>query len=236
MRRFIAALVALAALAVAGPAGAATWQVYLGEQAKPPAGTPKGATLNAFFPAALRSTPATRSCSRARRFHTATLPRRDCARAACSCPTRRRAPTPGSTTRPGRRSTSTALPKLIYNPAVFAPAGGNDDHGEGLRVERCALAAARRQAGRARRYTFPKAGAFKLICTVHPGMAMIVVVTWSRPCSVPDAAAVEDDRDGRRRRQRGRRHAASRRPSRAAEHGLRGRRRQDDDPRLLPGS
>ena len=36
-----------------GAAQAATWQVAAGEQARPPAGTPKGTTLDAFFPSKL---------------------------------------------------------------------------------------------------------------------------------------------------------------------------------------
>ena len=43
-------LLVFAQLAFGGAHQAATWDVAVGEQGKPPAGTPKGATLNQFFP------------------------------------------------------------------------------------------------------------------------------------------------------------------------------------------
>ena len=49
MRKLIVLAVCACALAVAGVGQAATWQVAAGEQARPPAGTPKGTTLDAFF-------------------------------------------------------------------------------------------------------------------------------------------------------------------------------------------
>ena len=53
MRIAVVLMVMIGALAVSGVAQAATWQVAAGEQARPPAGTPKGTTLNAFFPSKL---------------------------------------------------------------------------------------------------------------------------------------------------------------------------------------
>ena len=53
MRRVVALAVVIGAFAVAGTAQAASWQVAAGEQARPPAGTPKSATLNTFFPSKL---------------------------------------------------------------------------------------------------------------------------------------------------------------------------------------
>ena len=53
MRKLIVLAVCACALAVAGVGQAATWQVAAGEQARPPAGTPKGTTLDAFFPSKL---------------------------------------------------------------------------------------------------------------------------------------------------------------------------------------
>ncbi len=42
-----------AQLAFGGADQASTWNVAVGEQGKPPAGAPKGTTLNQFFPAKL---------------------------------------------------------------------------------------------------------------------------------------------------------------------------------------
>ena len=42
-----------AQLAFGGADQAATWNVAVGEQSKPPAGTPKGTSLNQFFPGRL---------------------------------------------------------------------------------------------------------------------------------------------------------------------------------------
>ena len=53
MRKLIVLGVCTFALVVAGVGQAATWQVAAGEQARPPAGTPKGTTLDAFFPSKL---------------------------------------------------------------------------------------------------------------------------------------------------------------------------------------
>ena len=53
MRIAVVLIVMLGAFAVSGVAQAANWQVAAGEQARPPAGTPKGTTLDAFFPSKL---------------------------------------------------------------------------------------------------------------------------------------------------------------------------------------
>ena len=50
VRRVVVALTMLCALAAAGQAAAGNYKVFLGEQARPPAGTPKGATLDMFLP------------------------------------------------------------------------------------------------------------------------------------------------------------------------------------------
>ena len=61
MRKLVAAAAVLVVLTVAAPAGAASWQVLVGEQAKPPAGTPQGNDAECLLPGgARRSTPATR--------------------------------------------------------------------------------------------------------------------------------------------------------------------------------
>ena len=56
MRKLILLGVCALALFLAGVGQAATWQVAAGEQARPPAGTPKGTTLDAFFPGSAAGT------------------------------------------------------------------------------------------------------------------------------------------------------------------------------------
>ena len=60
MRIAVGLMIIVGALAVSGVAQAANWKVATGEQARPPAGTPKGTTLDAFFPSKLNRT----SCDR----------------------------------------------------------------------------------------------------------------------------------------------------------------------------
>jgi len=73
MRRVVALAAVLGAFAIAGTAQAASWQVSAGEQAPPPKGTPKGATLNAFFPSRLMITAGDSVTFSSASFHTVTF-------------------------------------------------------------------------------------------------------------------------------------------------------------------
>jgi plastocyanin len=74
------------------------------------------------------------------------------------------------------------LPKLIYNPAAFGPAGGKSIT-TGVPVSSGVLSPAGPKAPPAKvTYTFPKAGVFQLICNVHPGMKISVAV---KPAGTP---------------------------------------------------
>ena len=75
MGRVIAALAALCALvgaqlAFGGSEQATTWKVAAGEQGRPPAGTPKGASLNGFFPGRLEVNAGDRVTFTSFGFHT----------------------------------------------------------------------------------------------------------------------------------------------------------------------
>ena len=70
MRKTITLVVVLVALAVGGTAHAATWTVNAGEATKPPAGTPKGATLNQFFPGQLQVNAGDKVTFKTFTFHT----------------------------------------------------------------------------------------------------------------------------------------------------------------------
>jgi plastocyanin len=188
MRRFIAAAVALSAFVVAGPAGAATWQVYLGEQAKPPAGTPKGATLNIFLPATLQIHAGDKVKFTSASFHTASYLGGttlgppfigDPAKAVYS----------GINDSTGAAFFFDSLPKLIYNVSVFGPAGGTKVPGKGL-VSTGILSPGPNGKPVSATLAFPKVGTFKMLCTIHPGMTMTVAVR-AAGASVPDAATVK---------------------------------------------
>src|SRR5262245_55709492 len=72
MKRLIVSIAFLAALALAGQAAAAnTFTVFLGEQAPPPAGTPKGATLDSFFPGKVTIVAGDKVAFSSASFHTA---------------------------------------------------------------------------------------------------------------------------------------------------------------------
>ena len=182
MRRVLVFLsVTVAVLGVAGGAQAAGWQVAAGEQARPPAGTPKGATLNAFFPAKLTIDAGDSVTFSSASFHTVTY-------TAGKPPAALFVPDPAKGTYAGLTDSTGAafyfdvLPKFIYNGAAFAPAGGKSIVA-GQPVSSGVLSPRGPKAPPAKAtYTFPKAGTFQLICSVHPGMKTIIVV---KPAGAP---------------------------------------------------
>ena len=72
MRRVIVLAAALAALVAASGAGAANYKMLLGEQTRPPAGTPKSATLDAYFPKSVTINAGDSVTFQSASFHTAT--------------------------------------------------------------------------------------------------------------------------------------------------------------------
>ena len=187
MRRLIAAAAALIVLAVAAPAGAASWQVLLGEQTKPPAGTPKGATLNAFFPAVLQVNAGDKVKYTSRGFHTATY------LGGARPPAPVFMPDPAKTTYDGINDAAGApfyfngLAKLIYNVGAFGPSGGTTVPGTGL-VSSGVIAPGPNGKPVSATFTFPKPGTYKLICSIHPKMEGRIVVKAAGGAVQPAAA------------------------------------------------
>ena len=70
MRKAALAGCLLVGLAFAGSAQAASWKVLVGEQTKPPAGTPKGTTLNQYFPGRIEVNAGDKVTFQSRGFHT----------------------------------------------------------------------------------------------------------------------------------------------------------------------
>jgi plastocyanin len=175
MRRVVALAVVIGVFAVAGTAQAASWQVDAGEQAPPPKGTPKGATLNAFFPSRLVINAGDSVTFSVASFHTVTY-------LGGKAPAPLFTPDPAKATYTGINDAAgspfyfNGMPTLTYNAAAFGPLGPKTITA-GVPASSGALSPAGPKAPPAKAaYTFPKAGAFQLVCTVHPGMKMNVVV------------------------------------------------------------
>src|SRR5262245_4306803 len=175
VRKAIALAAAISAFAVTGAAQAADWQVSAGEQARPPAGTPKMATLNAFFPSKLVINAGDSVTFSVASFHTDTY-------LGGKPPAALFMPDPAKSTytdlndAAGNPFYFNGLPKLIYNGAAFGPIGPKTIS-PGVPASSGALSPAGPKAPPAKAtYTFPKAGAFQLVCNFHPGMKINVVV------------------------------------------------------------
>lgn len=188
MRKLVAATAALVVLCVAAPAGAASWQVLLGEQTRPPAGTPKGATLNAFFPAVLQVNAGDKVKFTSRGFHLATY-------LAGSRPAPVFIPDPAKTTYDGINDAAgnpfffNGFAKFVYNVGGLAPSGGTTVPGKGV-VSSGVIAPGPNGKPVSATFTFGKTGTFKILCTIHPGMEGRVVVKPAG-AAVQDAAAVK---------------------------------------------
>ncbi len=185
---FAAAAAAFAAFAAVGTAGAATHQVFLGEQAKPPAGTPKGATLNQFFPGALQVNVGDKVKFTSASFHnTVFLGGTPAAPPFLPDPAGSKYDAINDSV--GAPFFFNGLAKVIYNVGVFAPAGGTTIPGQGP-VSTGVLTPGPNGKPVSGTLAFAKAGSFKLVCTLHAGMAMNVVVK-PKGAAVPGVAAVK---------------------------------------------
>jgi plastocyanin len=172
MRRLIVLGVALGALALAGPAAAHDWRAHVGEQAKAPAGTPKGATLNQFFPGKLVIREGDKVTFSSRGFHTVTY-------------LAGKAPNPlfvpdgsaysGINDETGVGFWFNTLAKLTYNLAAFAPYGGTVVDGS-QPLSSGILAPGEDGKPATATFSFPKAGTYQLLCSIHPGQTLTVVV------------------------------------------------------------
>jgi plastocyanin len=181
MRIAVVLTLTIGTLVLSGVAQAANWQVAAGEQARPPAGTPKGTTLDGFFPSKLAINAGDSVTFSSATFHTVTY-------TGGKRPAALFLPDPAKSTYAGLNDAAgspfyfNGLPKLIYNPAAFAPAGGKTIT-TGVAASSGVLSPAGPKAPPAKvTYTFPKVGSFQLICNVHPGMKAVVTV---KPSGAP---------------------------------------------------
>jgi plastocyanin len=182
VRRKTIGLALLAALLWAGTAGATTWSMALGEQGRAPQGTPKGATLNQFFPRSIQIQPGDKVRFTSATFHTSTYLGGSAA------------PPPVMPDPAGAKYENVlgfdsgrfwfnGLPKFLYNTQHFGPVGGTVIAGKGFRNSG-AITANQRGKPQGVTFTYPQAGSFKMVCLLHPGMSGTVVVK-------PKASAVQ---------------------------------------------
>jgi plastocyanin len=188
VRRLLIAAVALGALAVAGQASAASWKVFAGEQARPPAGVPKQATLDAFFPSRLTINAGDSVTFSSASFHTVTY-------TGGARPPAIFVRDPAKATYPELKDAArmpfyfSGLPKLIYNGPAFAPSGPKTIQGK---TPASSGVLTPGPSGRpvSATFQFPRPGSYKLLCTIHPGMkATIAVKPGGSSVPVPPATA-----------------------------------------------
>jgi plastocyanin len=175
VRRAASVVVVGAALAVAGTAQAATWHVAAGEQSRPPAGTPKQATLDVFMPAKLAINAGDKVKFTSATFHTATYLGK-------LKPPPLFVPDPAKKTyagivdEAGQPFFFDALHRFIYNGQAFAPFGGTTVAGKAPVSSGVLSPRGPKAPPASATFTFPKAGTYRLICNVHPKMTVDVVV------------------------------------------------------------
>jgi plastocyanin len=192
MRLLITVGSALAALALAGPAAAHGWQAHVGEQAKAPAGTPKSATLNQFFPGRLVVHAGDQVIFRSRGFHTVSFLGGQ-APPPLFVPDSSGAAYGGIVDASGAGFWFDTLPKLTYNVPAFAPFGGTVVDGS-QPVSSGVLAPGEDGKPATITYTFPKAGTYQLLCLIHPGQTLTVVVKPKQAKVALPAAVAEQAR------------------------------------------
>jgi len=191
MRRVAVVVVGLGVLVFAQLAfgradRAATWNVAVGEQGRPPAGTPKGATLNQFFPAKLAISAGDNVTFTSFGFHTVSY-------LAGKAPPPPLGPVPGGTYQgindsAGQPFYFDGQQSFAYTESVFGPFGPKTISGRTPVSSGAIFATTPRKPGKAA-YAFPKAGVFKLLCQIHPGMEMTVTVK-PKGAAVPTAEEV----------------------------------------------
>jgi plastocyanin len=179
-------VLAFAQIAFGGADQSATWNVAVGEQGRPPAGTPNGATLNQFFPAKLAINAGDKVTFTSFGFHTVSY-------LAGKAPPPPLGPAAGATY--SGIDDSTAQPfyfdgkqAFAYTESVFGPGGPSTISGKTPASSGAIFATSPRKPGKAA-FTFPKVGNFKILCQVHPGMEMTVTVK-PKGATVPSAEEV----------------------------------------------
>jgi len=175
---------------------AASWTVYVGDQTKPPAGTPKGTQLNRYFPGRLTINAGDKVTFSSVGFHTATylggkrLP-------PFLLPAKGEV-YEGIDDAAGQPFYFDGEQKLANNLFYFVPAGPKTIS-RGKFASSGVMPAQNPKKPVTATYGFNQVGAFKLVCLIHPGMETQIVVK-PKGTAVPAApdevvAQSKDDMD-----------------------------------------
>ena len=174
MKRVVLAVAMLGALAAAGQAGAANYKVFLGEQARPPAGTPKGATLDMFLPGKVTVAVGDSITFSSATFHTVSIGGKA---PSIIIPDPAHGKYAGIDDAAGKPFYFNGLAKLIYNGQALAPFGPHVVT-PGVKANSGVLSPNGPKAAPATfTFSFPKPGTYHFFCSVHPGMKATVSVT-----------------------------------------------------------
>ena len=182
MRRFVLAAALLGALTTAGQAAAANYKVFLGEQARPPAGTPKGATLDLFLPGNVTVKTGDSITFSSATFHTVAIGGQA---PSLIAPDPEHGKYSGINDAAGKPFYFNGLAKFIYNPLALAPFGPHAVT-PGAKASSGVLSPNGPKAAPATfTFSFPKAGTYHFYCTIHPGMKATVTVKSGAPPKSP---------------------------------------------------
>jgi plastocyanin len=170
------------ALAIAGQAAAANYKVFLGEQARPPAGTPKGATLDMFLPGKVTVKTGDNITFSSASFHNVAIGGKI---PPIIVPDPAHGKYSGIVDAAGKPFYFNGLGKLIYNVAALAPYGPHAVR-PGVKANSGVLSPNGPKAAPATfTFSFPKAGTYHFYCSIHPGMKATVTVTSGTPPKSP---------------------------------------------------
>lgn len=181
MKHLLIACVAVAALAVPGAAmtahstaTGATYTVYLGEFAPPPASLRKiPGTINAFLPGKVVIAAGDSVTFSSASFHTVTYSPKP---VPLIVPDPAKGSYNGFDDAAGTPFYFNGKGKFVYNPLAFGPFGPKTISGPTPASSGALSPAGPKSPPATATYSFPKAGTYHLFCTLHPGMKGTVVV------------------------------------------------------------
>jgi plastocyanin len=197
LRRLVLAALAVAVLAVAGPAAAATYTMQVGEKGFPPEGVPESTTLNDFFPRVLNIHAGDRVKFRNLGFHTATvLGNVDPATLGFFMPDPAGGTYDTDPDAAGQPFFFEGLAKFVYNVAVATPSKSSVVRNKNSFVNSgFALLPSEGEnpddppVPGTYTMTFQRTGTYTVVCLIHAGMERKIVVK-PRRAKIPSRAAV----------------------------------------------
>lgn len=180
-RLYLVTAILVVASAAGGQAHAADYKIFLGEQVPCgfakipgcPSGIPKGSTLNEFLPGKVTIAAGDTVTFSSAIFHTVTY---GIKQPPLILPDPAKGKYAALDDAAGDPFYFSGLAKLIYNAQAFGPFGPKTISGSTPASSGGLSPAGPKAKPATFTFTFPKAGTYKLLCTVHPGMKGTVVV------------------------------------------------------------